>query len=221
MLAAMFSGDYNIKHDKDGRYFIDADGDTFVHVLNYLRYGELPPVEMATVVYRDATYFGLHGLVEELERYPSMLSKIQRDSYRNQFPGYHAAVRQIVDCISQPSDTKKHQDTTSDVVIVLFSQKKQPKFPNYEVDHDCFYKPKNKDIITANVTLGPWTSATPEKDVMNCIAFDLKEKGFLMTNETVGQCNYLCEKPNDFPGRKMIEMCTNSLYKLTFHWWRM
>ena len=37
MLGAMFSGRHALVQQEDGSYFIDRDGDTFSHVLSYLR----------------------------------------------------------------------------------------------------------------------------------------------------------------------------------------
>lgn len=41
MLALMFSGDYKNTVDNNGRYFIDADGNMFKYVLNFLRRNKL------------------------------------------------------------------------------------------------------------------------------------------------------------------------------------
>ncbi|XP_046563920.1 BTB/POZ domain-containing protein KCTD6-like isoform X1 [Haliotis rubra] len=64
MLAAMFSGRQPVIQDKDGRYFIDVDGDVFVHVLNFLRFETMPPPEAAADVRKYADYFGLDVLKE-------------------------------------------------------------------------------------------------------------------------------------------------------------
>ena len=53
--------------DEHGRYFIDADGPMFAHILNYLRVGQLPPSEVASEVCRHAGYFGIQSLVEKLQ----------------------------------------------------------------------------------------------------------------------------------------------------------
>ena len=68
MLAAMFSGRQTIAQDKDSRYFLDVDGDIFLHILNFLRQGELPPSTMVNRVKRYAEYFGLDRLVDALEQ---------------------------------------------------------------------------------------------------------------------------------------------------------
>lgn len=74
MLGAMFSGMHRQPQDKNGCYFIDADGDTFACILRYLRDGELPPTDMIERVYNSALYFGLQDLVSELEMTPKIMA---------------------------------------------------------------------------------------------------------------------------------------------------
>ncbi|WAR00457.1 KCTD7-like protein [Mya arenaria] len=115
MLSAMFSGKYSVIRDKDGRYFIDADGDNFIHILNYLRYGDIPSQRIAEAVYREATYFGIHGLVDELEKYPQILAKIQRNNYRNQFPGFGDCLDTVINVSSQTASS----ETTESLITNL------------------------------------------------------------------------------------------------------
>ncbi|XP_048255260.1 FH protein interacting protein FIP2-like [Haliotis rufescens] len=61
MLAAMLSGRHPVAKDKDGRYFIDVDGDVFVHILNFLRFGKMPPPERASEALRDNWKRGIAG----------------------------------------------------------------------------------------------------------------------------------------------------------------
>eukprot|EP01125_Pyxidicula_operculata_P015988 TRINITY_DN5464_c0_g1_i2.p1 TRINITY_DN5464_c0_g1~~TRINITY_DN5464_c0_g1_i2.p1 ORF type:complete len:204 (+),score=19.58 TRINITY_DN5464_c0_g1_i2:44-655(+) len=72
--SAMFSGQFNVKPDDDGTFFIDRDPLAFAHVLNYLR-GDLnvhieflSPHEMASLR-ADAVYFGIEGINEMLDDY--------------------------------------------------------------------------------------------------------------------------------------------------------
>ncbi|XP_045169222.2 BTB/POZ domain-containing protein KCTD7-like [Mercenaria mercenaria] len=67
MLAAMFSGRHVISKDKDGRFFIDCDGNLFEYILNFLRFGTLPPKEKALEIYDVAVYFNLQPLVCSLK----------------------------------------------------------------------------------------------------------------------------------------------------------
>ena len=75
MLGAMFSGQHPQLQDKNGNYFIDADGDTFVYILRYLRHRELPPSDKIEEVYGAAQYFGLQDLVDELGIMPQIALK--------------------------------------------------------------------------------------------------------------------------------------------------
>ncbi|XP_046331036.2 BTB/POZ domain-containing protein KCTD7-like [Haliotis rufescens] len=67
-LAGMFSGRHPVAKDKDGRYFIDMDGDVFVHILNFLRIGTMPPPERAKEVRDYASGFGLNVLFTAIAR---------------------------------------------------------------------------------------------------------------------------------------------------------
>ncbi|KAF9599182.1 hypothetical protein IFM89_035641 [Coptis chinensis] len=67
MLAAMFSGRYNMHQDSDkGIVFVDRDGKHFRHVLNWLRDGVVPTLEDSEYqeLLREAEYYQLLGLSE-------------------------------------------------------------------------------------------------------------------------------------------------------------
>jgi len=63
MLAAMFSGRHTVIKDKDGRYFIDRNGDMFSLLLDALREGAewVPQNDQSvfTRLWKEAKYFGL------------------------------------------------------------------------------------------------------------------------------------------------------------------
>ena len=100
MLAAMFSGRHPCSKDKDGRFFIDADGEIFCHILNYLRSNKLnrlPPGDVALLVYEQACYFGLQSLISLLESYSSVQLEKYLEKIRTAYPWY----RDITDSISK------------------------------------------------------------------------------------------------------------------------
>ena len=74
MLAAMFSGRYELTKEQDGSYFIDRDGTFFRYILNFLRDGYIDegtiPNDPAKVkeILREAKYYQLGSLVEYLEQ---------------------------------------------------------------------------------------------------------------------------------------------------------
>ena len=72
MLAAMFSGRFEVKPDDKGAYFIDRDGTHFRHILNFLRCGELlvskevlPTIEKE--LRAEAEFYGIQSLVNILD----------------------------------------------------------------------------------------------------------------------------------------------------------
>mmetsp|Transcript_7564 Transcript_7564/g.14098 ORF Transcript_7564/g.14098 Transcript_7564/m.14098 type:complete len:281 (-) Transcript_7564:1937-2779(-) len=71
MLSAMFSGRHVLDTDRDGRYFIDRDGEHFQYLLNFLRQDEIclpdEPV-LLTDLLREARYFQIASLVHILEK---------------------------------------------------------------------------------------------------------------------------------------------------------
>ena len=68
MLAKMFSGRQSATKDKDGFYFLDADGEVFQHILNFLRNEEKPPRSVSERVKHLAAYFGIQTLVYDLNK---------------------------------------------------------------------------------------------------------------------------------------------------------
>ena len=70
MLAAMFSGKFEMKPSEDGTFFIDRDGTHFRFILNYLRNGELILPEGATChkeLEAEAKFYQLQGILDELK----------------------------------------------------------------------------------------------------------------------------------------------------------
>lgn len=73
MLAAMFSGRYELKQESDGSYFVDRDGTHFRLILNFLRDGgidveTLPKINRAArELLTEARFYRIQGLVELVE----------------------------------------------------------------------------------------------------------------------------------------------------------
>ena len=69
MLAAMFSGRFNMKPSEDGSFFIDRDGTHFRFILNFLRTGKLTLPEGATFtkeLEEEAEFYQIQGLIDAL-----------------------------------------------------------------------------------------------------------------------------------------------------------
>ncbi len=70
MLAAMFSGRFEMKPSEDGTLFIDRDGTHFRFILNYLRNGKLTLPEGATFLKEleeEAEFYQIQGIIDELK----------------------------------------------------------------------------------------------------------------------------------------------------------
>ena len=77
MLAAMFSGRFELEPYEDGAFFIDRDGTHFRYVLNYLRTGKLTLPEDATFLkelQEEAEFYQIQGMLDELLLFDSKLS---------------------------------------------------------------------------------------------------------------------------------------------------
>ena len=69
MLAAMFSGRFEMKPSEDGSFFIDRDGTHFRFILNFLRTGKLTLPEGATCtkeLEEEAEFYQIQGLIDAL-----------------------------------------------------------------------------------------------------------------------------------------------------------
>ncbi|XP_048373678.1 BTB/POZ domain-containing protein KCTD11 [Sphaerodactylus townsendi] len=71
MLGAMFRGPHPALTDSCGNYFIDRDGKTFRHILNFLRFGRLDLPEgyaELSLLRTEADFYQIRPLLEELRR---------------------------------------------------------------------------------------------------------------------------------------------------------
>ena len=72
VLAIMLSERFDLKKEDDGSFFIDRDGTLFHHILNYLRDGRISEdviEEYGPQILREAEFYGLSGLKEQIHNY--------------------------------------------------------------------------------------------------------------------------------------------------------
>ena len=80
MLAAMFSGKFEMKPSEDGAFFIDRDGTHFRFVLNYLRTGKLTSPEGEAALkelQEEAEFYQIEGLIEKLKVNSESLTSVK------------------------------------------------------------------------------------------------------------------------------------------------
>jgi hypothetical protein len=84
LFTAMFSGRHKLKKDANGCFFIDRDGRHFHEILNFLRDGKLNyPADGTDFKYllelrAEAEFYGLTGLVQQIDRYPFGIVTVKR-----------------------------------------------------------------------------------------------------------------------------------------------
>ena len=70
MLAAMFSGKFEMRPSEDGAFFIDRDGTHFRFILNYLRTGKLTLPDEEKIlreIEEEADFYQITGIINELK----------------------------------------------------------------------------------------------------------------------------------------------------------
>ncbi|ESO92358.1 hypothetical protein LOTGIDRAFT_66799, partial [Lottia gigantea] len=198
MLAAMFSGNFDIQKDQDGRYFIDADGEMFSHILRYMRYDELPPYNLRTKVYQDACYFGISDLVEILENSPPLIGIKMKEKFLSRIRGYHKFLNNV---IKKATEVEQLGITSpmSKVSLTLNRRALITEYPEFDQNHECFQQVKDffqNDIVrTSNVSFGPWAMDFDEDTIMKILIHDLTEKKFVCNYNIHGVCHYKCTVP--------------------------
>ncbi|XP_005092171.1 BTB/POZ domain-containing protein KCTD7 isoform X2 [Aplysia californica] len=212
MLSAMFSGRHLVAKDKDGRYFIDADGTLFSHILRYLRSGDLPCSSMAPQVYKEAKYFGLEELQQHIEQMPVMMGKQARLQFQSRLAGFDEAIEQIL------ATANKKQCIVSDeivsfAVIAIHKDSQLVMNPAFDNDHRCFVN-YPQDLNSADVVIGPWESDiedVTDRVYLRAIARELESRGFTITFSKQGSCSYGIRNPDRID-------CKKTVFKFIFHW---
>lgn len=195
MLAAMFSGRHLVDKDEYGNYFLDSNGQVFSYILDFLRNGTIPPNEVAVNVYKEANYFGLHQLVEQLQFKPYIAAMHVKESHRLMFPGYFAVKQNIIKTAMDNAIATR----AGDVIIHMFKTEFVPRAPNFNPKHGCVAE-------HAHLRIGPWEGVADEEMFIKCLECDFMEEGFnVKPHESKRKCRY-------YHG----QTCPKFTYKLTF-----
>ncbi|KAK9906838.1 hypothetical protein WJX75_008901 [Coccomyxa subellipsoidea] len=112
LFNAMFSGRHALQPDENGCFFLDRDGRHFHDILNFLRDGTFSyPEDGADFKYllelrAEAEYYCLSSLVEQIDRFPFSLTRVQRAVSLNSEEGWvyeeRALSDEIVISVSAP-----------------------------------------------------------------------------------------------------------------------
>lgn len=217
MLTNMFSGRYHIIKDKDGRYFIDADGQIFGSILRYLRCGDLPCDKLALQVYREAKYFGLEELQRNIEQMPYMMAIQARLHFQEKLEGFDEALEEIV-CSASNQQGLICDDIISYAVISLLKDPQSMRNPFFDHEHTCWKSFACHNVVS-NLSIGPWKNIgdmeITDRVYLRAIARELEIRGFTVTHSKLGEC---CYELSEEKTKGETEKCQRTLYKIIFHW---
>ena len=177
VLAALESGNTSLQKDHNGLYFIDADEHIFSYVLDFLRYGNLPPAHLACQVRTYAIQLGFKGLEKELS---SFLPVIQANLYvniRNLYPQYPHIFDKIVQRIVETVKVDK-----SNVIETTV-----------RCDHPSRMAKDMCITCRTDVALIRIVKKDPCcRDILLVIQQDLHERGFVTKEAVLSHCR-MCE----------------------------
>ena len=153
----MLSGQSVLK-DKSGRYFIDADGEIFYHILEYLRKATLPPLSMSVQVYGLARRLRLQGLMKFLNGFLPVVQMQNMEKVRSLYPKYE----NIFSKIQRKIETRNVHDKILSINIPIYSA--------YQMCCSCC---KDEGIESGVSPEGSGCTA-----LIDLTASDLKKRGF-------------------------------------------
>ncbi|KAI3385400.1 hypothetical protein SNEBB_009275 [Seison nebaliae] len=243
MLNVMFTGKYKLSTDSMGNYFIDRDGRTFGHILNYLRCNELPPESVAPDVYREAEFYCLNELVERLEILsPRVITMLRYNRRSLNLPDYDCVKLTVIECAKSkmPFSNKFHvaltqKDNSNRLkgTIPCFNCAREL----VHVDHTCTFEGVPSDIslnLQNEMEKAEVDSLYHEPQhqqqavtMENYIEFlidDLKRSGFDIRSKTV-VCKFSvrcssCTLSGLYTAGGILapRECPNMAYLLSFNW---
>ncbi|XP_070175796.1 BTB/POZ domain-containing protein KCTD7-like [Littorina saxatilis] len=224
MLGAMFSGKHRQPQDKDGRYFIDADGDTFAYILRYLRHGQFPPTSKVEEVHGSAVYFGLQDLVEELELLPQILIPKVRSGFLSHYNSINTTIKQILETAVKLSYTQPLSPRVA--VIMCVRNTANAVYKERAPSHHCAFSgwPETSSVHSgkwdkrkADLLVGPLSlTSISEKLYVDGLVKEMVSRGYTVGREGIGNCNTGFETQ----GAKTVKGagCGGELYRILLTW---
>ncbi|XP_050177870.1 BTB/POZ domain-containing protein KCTD7 isoform X1 [Myiozetetes cayanensis] len=214
MLAAMFSGRHYIPTDAEGRYFIDRDGTYFGDILNFLRSGDLPPRERVRSVYKEAQYYSIGPLLDNLEDIQPLKGEKVRQAFLGLMPYYKDHLERIIEIAKLRAMQRKARFAKLKVCVF----KEEMPITPYECPHFNSLRFERSESETklfehhceVDVSFGPWEAVADVYDLLHCIVTDLSDRGITVDHQCIGVCDkhlinhYYCKRP---------------IYEFKITWW--
>ncbi|XP_078001018.1 BTB/POZ domain-containing protein KCTD7-like [Glandiceps talaboti] len=124
----------------DGRYFMDRDGVHFGHILEYLRDETLPPANVAVKVYREAKFYGLAAMVEQLEMMGPVHEILAMAKMREEIPDYGGTFNKVISMARKKFMDKAPARPTTDIWVGVRYDDDDSPFKASE--HECEFEAK-------------------------------------------------------------------------------
>ncbi|XP_074830974.1 BTB/POZ domain-containing protein KCTD7 isoform X1 [Natator depressus] len=214
MLAAMFSGRHYIPTDAQGRYFIDRDGTYFGDILNFLRSGDLPPRERVRSVYKEAQYYSIGPLLDNLEEVQPLKGEKVRQAFLGLMPYYKEHLERIIEIAKLRAMQRKAR--FAKLKICVFKEEMPitpyecPLFNSLRFERSESETKLFEHHCEVDVSFGPWEAVADVYDLLHCIVTDLSDKGIAVDHQCIGVCDkhlinhYYCKRP---------------IYEFKITWW--
>ncbi|XP_031823741.1 BTB/POZ domain-containing protein KCTD7 isoform X1 [Sarcophilus harrisii] len=214
MLAAMFSGRHYIPTDAEGRYFIDRDGTHFGDVLNFLRSGDLPPRDRVRAVYKEAQYYAIGPLLEQLEDVQPLKGEKVRQAFLGLMPYYKDHLERIVEIAQLRAVQRKARFAKLKVCVfkeeMPITPYECPLFNSLRFERSESDSPFFEHHCEVDVSFGPWEAVADVYDLLHCLVTDLSAQGLTVDHQCIGVCDkhlvnhYYCKRP---------------IYEFKITWW--
>ncbi|KAG7275033.1 hypothetical protein CRUP_030552, partial [Coryphaenoides rupestris] len=188
MLAAMFSGRHYIPRDAEGRFFIDRDGAYFGDILNFLREGELPHRDRVRAVHREAQYYSIGPLLDNLEDIQPLTGE-----------------KRIVEIAKLRAMQRKARFAKLKICVykeeMPITPYERPLFNSLRFERTESEAKLFEHHCDVDVSFGPWEAVADVYDLLHCIVGDLAELGISAEQQCIGVCDkhlinhYYCKRP--------------------------
>ncbi|CAL8365251.1 unnamed protein product [Lota lota] len=214
MLAAMFSGRHYIPRDAEGRFFIDRDGAYFGDILNFLREGELPHRDRVRAVHREAQYYAIGPLLDNLEDIQPLTGEKVRQSFLDLLPYYKDNLKRIVEIAKLRAMQRKARFAKLKICVykeeMPITPYERPLFNSLRFERTESEAKLFEHHCDVDVSFGPWEAVADVYDLLHCIVGDLAELGISAEQQCIGVCDkhlinhYYCKRP---------------IYEFKITWW--
>uniref|UniRef100_A0A2K6SSQ7 Potassium channel tetramerization domain containing 7 n=1 Tax=Saimiri boliviensis boliviensis TaxID=39432 RepID=A0A2K6SSQ7_SAIBB len=185
--------------------FTDALSFLLRDVLNFLRSGDLPPRERVRAVYKEAQYYAIGPLLEQLGNMQPLKGEKVRQAFLGLMPYYKDHLERIVEIARLRAVQRKARFAKLKVCVFKEEMPITPyecpllnslRFERSESDGQLF-----EHHCEVDVSFGPWEAVADVYDLLHCLVTDLSAQGLTVDHQCIGVCDkhlvnhYYCKRP--------------------------